>query len=36
LRQWVDDTSATPHDLDALAQPDEEAWSSLRQEYLRY
>ncbi|MEZ5785481.1 MAG: DUF1343 domain-containing protein [Xanthobacteraceae bacterium] len=36
LREWVDDTSATPHDLDALVLPDEEAWSRERQPYLRY
>jgi uncharacterized protein YbbC (DUF1343 family) len=26
LRQWIDDASATPADLDALAAPDEAAW----------
>ena len=26
LREWVDDTAATPHDLDALTMPDEQAW----------
>ena len=26
LREWVDDTSATPADLDALAAPDEGEW----------
>ena len=26
LRQWVDDPSAVPHDLDALATADEQAW----------
>ena len=26
LREWVDDTAATPADLDAIAQPDEAAW----------
>ena len=36
LREWVDDTSATPHDLDAMAVTDEQAWSSERQEHLRY
>src|SRR5260221_7930939 len=36
LREWVDDAAATPHDLDALAQPDEQAWLKERQEYLRY
>ena len=36
LREWVDDAAAMPRDLDALALPDERAWSSERQEYLRY
>ena len=36
LREWVDDSAATPHDLDALATPDEQAWSNERQAYLRY
>jgi hypothetical protein len=36
LRDWVDDASATPQDLDALARTDEHAWSDERQEYLRY
>src|SRR5204863_9936437 len=36
LREWVDDTAATPQDLDALTVPDEQAWRSERQEYLRY
>ena len=36
LRQWVDNPSATPADLDALAQPDEAAWAELRQPYLLY
>ena len=26
LREWVDDPAATPHDLDALTMPDEQAW----------
>ena len=26
LRQWVDDSQATPADLDALARPDEDSW----------
>jgi uncharacterized protein YbbC (DUF1343 family) len=30
LREWVDDATATPQDLDALATPDERAWSSER------
>ena len=36
LRQWVDDASATAADLDALAEPDEQAWLSERREVLRY
>jgi uncharacterized protein YbbC (DUF1343 family) len=36
LRQWVDDASAMPQDLDALAMLDEKAWLSERQELLRY
>ncbi|MBI3704336.1 MAG: DUF1343 domain-containing protein [Rhizobiales bacterium] len=36
LREWVDDAAATPHDLDALAVADEQAWLSERQAYLRY
>jgi uncharacterized protein YbbC (DUF1343 family) len=28
LREWVDDKSATPVDLDALTTPDEQAWDS--------
>jgi uncharacterized protein YbbC (DUF1343 family) len=35
LRQWVDDASATPHDLDALAMPDEQTWLSERAPHLR-
>ncbi|MCM8613939.1 DUF1343 domain-containing protein [Accumulibacter sp.] len=36
LRQWVDDPTATPGDLDALSRPDEEAWLQLRQDFLLY
>lgn len=36
LREWVDNASATPQDLDVLALPDEQGWSSERQPYLRY
>jgi uncharacterized protein YbbC (DUF1343 family) len=36
LREWVDDASAIPQDLDVLALPDEQAWSSERQQHLRY
>jgi uncharacterized protein YbbC (DUF1343 family) len=36
LREWVDDSSATPADLDALATPDEDAWREERRPALRY
>jgi uncharacterized protein YbbC (DUF1343 family) len=36
LREWVDDPSAAPADLDALAQPDEEAWREEREAVLLY
>jgi len=36
LREWVDDRSATPSDLDAITAPDERAWSDARREFLRY
>jgi len=36
LRQWVDDPSATPQDLDALTLPDERAWAGERAPYLLY
>ena len=36
LREWVEDASAAPQDLDALALADEQAWTSERQRYLRY
>jgi hypothetical protein len=36
LREWVDDARATPPDLDALAMPDEQAWVSERERFLRY
>ena len=36
LREWVDDASAAPQDLDRLALPDEQAWSSQRQQHMRY
>jgi len=36
LRRWVDDPSATPADLDTLAQPDEEAWHEVRDGALVY
>jgi uncharacterized protein YbbC (DUF1343 family) len=36
LREWVDDAAAGPGDLDALAMPDEVAWSEERREHLLY
>jgi uncharacterized protein YbbC (DUF1343 family) len=36
LREWVDDTTSAPGDLDALARPDEEAWRAEREPYLLY
>jgi uncharacterized protein YbbC (DUF1343 family) len=36
LREWVDDRSATPNDLDALTHPDEQSWTAERQTFLRY
>ena len=36
LREWIEDTSAAPQDLDALALADEQAWLSERQACLRY
>jgi len=36
LRQWVDDSAATPADLDTLAATDEVAWLSERDSVLLY
>src|SRR6476661_7507586 len=36
LRQWVDDRSSTPQDLDKPTSVDEQAWSAERQPFLRY
>lgn len=36
LREWVDDPTATPADLDALARADELAWEAERQPFLLY
>jgi uncharacterized protein YbbC (DUF1343 family) len=36
LREWVDDPSATPADLDALTLADEAAWEAERQDFLLY
>jgi uncharacterized protein YbbC (DUF1343 family) len=36
LREWVDAATATPHDLDALAIPEEQSWLGERRSFLRY
>jgi uncharacterized protein YbbC (DUF1343 family) len=36
LRQWVDDASATPADLEALAKADESSWQKERKSALLY
>lgn len=36
LREWVDDATAMPSDLDALAKEDEERWEEERRRYLLY
>jgi uncharacterized protein YbbC (DUF1343 family) len=36
LRRWVDDSAATPADLDVLAHADETAWRSEREAVLLY
>jgi hypothetical protein len=36
LREWVDDLSAPPEALEALAARDEAAWIEARRPYLLY
>lgn len=36
LREWVEDPSGTPQDLQAMCEPDESAWLAERRPYLRY
>lgn len=36
LREWVDDPTAVPADLEAQARPDEAAWEAAREEFLLY
>lgn len=36
LREWVDDPSAAPADLDAITLPDEQAWAAERAKHLLY
>ena len=36
LRNWVDDTQATPADLDAMTTPDEQSWAQERSAHTIY
>ena len=36
LRAWVDDRTAGPGDLEAMAHPEERAWAEERESFLRY
>jgi uncharacterized protein YbbC (DUF1343 family) len=36
LREWVDDATAKPGDLDALTRADEQAWEAQRSRFLLY
>jgi len=36
LRQWVDDPTTTPGDLEALCRADEDAWLQRRRDFLLY
>jgi len=36
VREWIDDASATPADLEALAGPDERSWLEEREPFLLY
>ncbi|WP_029416505.1 exo-beta-N-acetylmuramidase NamZ family protein [Brevundimonas bacteroides] len=36
LREWVDDTAATPGDLNGVTRPDEAAWIEARRPHLLY
>ncbi|MDE2621175.1 MAG: DUF1343 domain-containing protein [Sphingomonadales bacterium] len=36
LREWVDDSAASPGDLDALTAPDEAAWTAATRDLLLY
>jgi uncharacterized protein YbbC (DUF1343 family) len=36
LREWVDDTTATAAEFDALVTPDEATWEAERKEFLLY
>jgi hypothetical protein len=36
LREWVDDATSTPADLDAITRPDEQSWAQERKDFLIY
>ena len=36
LREWVDDSGATPDDLEALTRSEEASWEATRREFLLY
>ena len=36
LREWVDDATALPDDLDSVTRPDESGWTEARKPYLLY
>ncbi len=36
LREWVDNPTSTPADLDAITMPDEKAWEQERRQHLIY
>jgi len=36
LREWVDDPTAKPGDLDAMLRPQEQAWNEQRRDFLCY
>jgi uncharacterized protein YbbC (DUF1343 family) len=36
LRNWVDDSAASPADLDAITIPDEQAWAETRRPFMIY
>lgn len=36
LREWVDDKSSKPADLDATTNPDEQSWAAERKPFLKY
>lgn len=36
LREWIEDSSATPEDFDSICIPDEKLWTEARREFLLY